>query len=223
MKTIPILRAMILTAGILISGDLAGAAKDHKNVQAAKTDWQGKWVRMAPSGVIGLEIKADGLVTVNFGNDQTVEVVAQYEIHHDTITFHDQEGKMCQGAGTYTLYKHDHYLAFDLIDDMCNGRIKSIMGFWTRPDFNNSLKVLDAQIADAQKPPLYLHGARIYMATGQPRRARSDLDVYLQHDTLNARAFIHRAGTRFPDDLEGVVTDCNKAMTLAPGNKNVYF
>lgn len=52
--------------------------------------------------------------------------------------------------------------------------------------------------------------------------ANDDCDKYLLTDTLDdARVYVNRAGTRFPNDLNGVV--CNRAITLDPNNKNAYF
>jgi tetratricopeptide (TPR) repeat protein len=53
--------------------------------------------------------------------------------------------------------------------------------------------------------------------------AQDDFDTYLLADTLNAGVFVNRAGTKFPYDLNGVVFDCNKAISLDPTNKNAYF
>ena len=61
------------------------------------------------------------------------------------------------------------------------------------------------------------------MATGMTQKAKEDFDNYLLIDTLNSRVFLNRAGTRFPNDLSGVVSDCNKAISLEPDNKNAYF
>ena len=58
---------------------------------------------------------------------------------------------------------------------------------------------------------------------GKAIEAKSDFDVYLQQNPNDASAFINRAGTRFPDDMEGVVSDCTKTIELEPENKNAWF
>jgi tetratricopeptide (TPR) repeat protein len=174
-------------------------------------------------GPVGFEFKENGLVEGDFGNDQTIEVVSKYELSGDTIKFIDQEGKMCQGIGLYKVYQTKYYTSFDLIDDDCGGRIKITMGFWTKPDFNDFIKTLDVEIAKSPKPDLYLNRARIYMATGMMNKAREDFEQYLLTDTLDARVYLNRAGTRFPKDLTGVISDCNKVISLESGNKNAYF
>ena len=63
----------------------------------------------------------------------------------------------------------------------------------------------------------------MYMAIGKPKQAKLDFDSYIKYDTTNAIVFINRAGTRFPNDLEGVVTDCNKAIALQQNSKNAFF
>jgi tetratricopeptide (TPR) repeat protein len=130
---------------------------------------------------------------------------------------------MCQDIGQYKVYQTKYYVSFDLIDDDCGGRIKTTMGFWTKPNFNDFLKTLDDEIAKSPNPDLYLSRARIYLATGMTNKAKDDFDNYLLTDTLDARVYINRAGTRFPNDLIGVVSDCNKAISLEPDNKNAYF
>ncbi len=97
------------------------------------------------------------------------------------------------------------------------------MGFWTKPDFKTFLEKLENKISNTQNPDLYLNRARIYIAIGNPKQAKLDFDVYLNYDTTDARVYINRAGTRFPDDLKGVVLDCNKAIALEPNSKNAYF
>ena len=114
-------------------------------------------------------------------------------------------------------------MSFDLVDDDCGGRIKTTMGFWTKPNFNDFIKTLNDEISQSPKPDLYLHRARTYLATGKPKNAKKDFDSYLLIDTLDARVYVNRAGTRFPNDLAGVVSDCNKAISLDSDNKNAYF
>lgn len=183
----------------------------------------GKWVRITHSGPVGLEFKADGEVEVDFGNDGSTDVVTGYKFNKDTIWFIDKEGEMCPEAGVYRMEGNECYLSFDLVDDMCNGRVKMTMGFWTRPGFEELLGELSAKLSDTGNPELNLTRARIYLATGNATNARADLDMFIRHDSANARAYINRAGTRFPVDMKGVVSDCDKAIQLEPGNKNAWF
>ncbi len=183
----------------------------------------GKWVRMTQTGPVGLEFRADGVVEVDFGNDGGPDVESRYVIKNDTVLFSDREGAMCPEAGSYRIEGNDCYLSFDLVDDMCNGRIKMTMGFWTRPGFEELLEELSARLEKTADPELNLIRARIYLATGNAVNARADLDAYISHNNANARAYINRAGTRFPADMQGVVSDCGKAIELEPGNKNAWF
>ena len=97
------------------------------------------------------------------------------------------------------------------------------MGFWVRPDFNDLLTKLSNDIARSADPADYLNRARMYMAIGKSAEARQDFNQYINHDPSDSRVFVNRAGTRFPDDLQGVIDDCNKALSLEPDNKNAYF
>ena len=183
----------------------------------------GKWVRIGQTGPICLNFKEDGLVEGDVGNNQTIDVISKYELAGDTIKFIDIDGQMCQGYGQYKVYQTDYYISLDLIDDECGGRIKSTMGFWTKPNYEDFIETLEKKISESPKPEFYLNRARIYLATGNVKRAKDDFDTYILSDTLNARAYTNRAGTRFPDDLQGVVLDCNRAILLEPNNKNAYF
>ena len=212
----------ILAAGILFSCNQNTKKENHI---VTKTDHPliGKWLRIGPTGPISFDFKDNGLVEGDFGNDQTIDVIAQYEVQNDTIRFLDKQGQMCEGYGHYKIYQTDYYLAFDLIDDNCGGRIKTTMGFWTKPNFKDFIAKLDKEISDSPKPESLLNRARIYMAVANSKQAKTDFDSFISKDTTNARVYINRAGTRFPYDLEGVVIDCNKAITIEPNNKNAYF
>ncbi|HRX12233.1 MAG TPA: hypothetical protein P5210_11315, partial [Draconibacterium sp.] len=180
----------------------------------------GIWVRIGQNGPIAIEFKENGLVEADLGNDKSIDVVSEYEIRNDTVIFIDKQGEMCQNKGQYQIYKTDYYLAFDLIDDECGGRIKSTMGYWTKPEFNALLEELNKKMSNNTDKDLYLSRARINMAIGNSAKAKSDFDEYLKNETTNARVYINRAGTRFPNDMEGVIADCNKAILLEPNNKN---
>ena len=202
-----------------------GINKNPINQEIKKADKSiiGKWVRIGHSGPICFNFKENGIIEADFGNDQTIDVVTRYEISGDTIKFIDKEGKMCQGLGVYKVYQTEYYISFDFIDDQCNGRIKTTMGFWTKPNFKDLLNNLDNEILNSPKPESYLNRARIYLATGNVTLAKSDFDEYILSDSLDASVYLNRAGTRFPFNLSGVVDDCDKAISLDPNNKNAYF
>jgi hypothetical protein len=191
--------------------------------KAGSISVEGKWVRMTQSGPVGLEFLGSGTVNVDFGIDGTIDVVSEYEIRNDTIFFNDEKGEMCPEPGIYKMNITDWYIAFDLIDDLCNGRIKMTMGFWTKPKFEELLRELIQKISETEKSELHLIRARIYLALGKSNEAKSDLDVYLEQNPNDARALINRAATRFPNDMKGALSDCNKAIELEPENKNAWF
>jgi tetratricopeptide (TPR) repeat protein len=221
MKTKLIL-AVIVIIGIVSSCNQK-TEKNDKKVETPDNPLIGKWIRVGHYGPISFDFKENGLVEGDFGNDQTIDVVANYELSGDTIQFIDKEGKMCRDNGKYKIYQTDYYLAFDLIEDNCGGRIKITTGFWTKPDFNDLITKLEKEMSNSSKPDLYLNRGRLYMAIGKTKQAKGDFDTYILADSLNARVYVNRAGTRFPDDMEGVVFDCNKAISIDPNNKNAYF
>ena len=202
---------------------------DMKTMSVGKTDSTrgnpliGSWVRIGPGGPVSLTFTETGLANGDFGMDRIVDVVDEYTMQNDTIGFTDKEGQMCEGTGSYKIYHTDYYLSFDLIEDLCAGRIQILMGFWTRPDYKELLARLEKEIKITGEPELFLNRARIYMAVGEPEKARADFDVYLKIDPTNARVYLNRAGTKFPDNLEGVVKDCSTAIDLDPDNKNAWF
>jgi tetratricopeptide (TPR) repeat protein len=186
-------------------------------------DIGGQWVRIGPAGPIALNFKANGEVEGDFGNDKTIEIVSEYSIKGDHIIFNDKEGAACPEPGKYKIHVSEYYLAFDLIGDNCAGRLRSTMGFWVRPDFNDLLIKLSDEIDTAGNPEDFLNRARMHMAIGKSEEAGQDFDRYIKHDPSDARVFVNRAGTRFPVDMQGAVEDCNKALALEPDNKNAYF
>jgi hypothetical protein len=221
MKT-KLLLVLLLMSG-LIFGCRSGTNVKYQTVSTAEDDITGKWVRIGQNGPVAFDFKEDGTVEADFGNDQSVDAVSRYELSGDTIRFVDQKIQMCEGSGAYMVYQTDYYISLDLINDDCSGRIKTTMGFWTRPHFNDFLESLEAEISKSADSELYLHRARIYLATGMTKMARDDFDRYLLTDTLDARVFVNRAGTLFPDDLLGVISDCSRAIELDPCSKNAYF
>lgn len=220
MKRIPILLILLI---VTFWSCNVNKSQEKQPVTEPENNIIGKWVRIGQTGPIGFDFKENGLIEADFGNDHTIDVVTKFELYGDTIKFIDKDGKMCQGAGQYKMYQTKYYLSFDLIEDDCGGRIKTTMGFWTKPNFKELIKQLDDEIVKSPNPELHLNRARIFMATGMVAKAREDFDTYLLTDTLNARVYINRAGTRFPSDLIGVVLDCNKAISIEPKNKNAYF
>lgn len=214
---------MKLTLNLLVTAALCFFTFSLSAQENTSIPIEGKWVRMSQTGPVSLEFKDNGKVAVDFGVDQNIDVVTDYKIDKNTVSFNDKEGAMCPEPGVYKFIKTDYYLAFDLIDDMCNGRIKMTMGFWTKPNFNELLAKLALKLKETQNPELNLTRARIYLATGKSKEAKADLDIYLEQNPNDARAYINRAGTRFPADMKGAVDDCNKAINLDHENKNAFF
>lgn len=183
----------------------------------------GTWVKTGPAGATSFTFKNNGFVEGDFGRDGTIDITAAFRISGDTIVFTDKSGLTCPDKGMYKMYQTKYYTAFDLISDNCNGRIKTTLGFWTRPNFEELLKEIDSTISVKPDIEAYLNRARIFMAVGDVAKAKNDFDVYLAENPNDSRALINRAGTRFPLDLSGVMDDCTKAIELDPANKNAYF
>ena len=183
----------------------------------------GDWIRKGPAGQLRLHFDQQNKAEVDFGNNKTVDVLADYILSGDTIRFTDKEGAMCPGVGVYKVYATADYLAFDLIADDCGGRIQTVMGFWTRLDYEDRLKQISSKIDQEANLEYLLSRARMFMALGKSMEAKADFDTYLVDNEPTARVLINRAGTRFPDDMEGAIVDCTKALELEPFNKNAYF
>jgi hypothetical protein len=183
----------------------------------------GKWVRIGSGGPLALTLKEDGTVGVDFGNDGSVDVSSKYQLSGDEITFIDEQGAMCDEPGQYHILWNDHYIAFDLEQDECGGRIKSTMGYWTKPEFKELISELDAKISAEPKAEWLLTRARIYLAVGDSQNARTDLDGYIAEIDSNPRAYLNRAATKMPADFQGVVQDCSTSIDLNAENKNAYF
>ena len=182
----------------------------------------GNWIRNSHSGFIQFNLKNNGSIHLDFGNDKT-EIISSFELNNDTIIVKDIKGAKCQGQGVYKIYLNQYYVAFDLIKDNCSDRIKAMMGFWTRPGYQEMVNEITKKLANSSEPKLNLSRARIYLAVGKVKKAQFDLDIYIDSDTTDARAYINRAATKFPYDFKGIISDCNKAIAIDPQNKNAYF
>lgn len=215
--------AIIIFSSLVFSASTMATEKKPERTTYHHSSLTGKWIRMSPSGLIAITFKENGKVDVDFGNDGVINVIVGFKQKGNKIWFEDKNGEMCAGIGHYKFEQTRYYLAFNVLDDNCSGRIKATMGYWTKPDYEELLYQLDCKITSSTNPDLLLHRARIYMAMGKSKRAKRDLDQYILKENLNAKAYVNRAETRFPFDLEGVVTDCSKAITIDSRNKNAFF
>ncbi len=226
MRPNPVFSCLIIVFALSfsINGYAAENSNDSFSTVGIVKTIEGEWVRIGATGPIALVFEQDGHVKVDFGNNGSIDVTSRYELNGTNISFVDEEGAMCHEPGVYEIHQDDdYYLAFDLIKDNCGGRIKSTMGYWTRPEFENKIKELALEISEDPRPELFLSRARIYLALGEGVRARSDLDVFIQKIDDDPRAYLNRAATQMPDDLHGVINDCNRTLKLEPDNMNAYF
>ena len=210
-----------------ISASCKQNATDQKEETSEKptvnSNIKGDWVRVGFNGPIRLHFEANDVAKIDFGNDQTDEVSSSYRIHNDTIIFTDRDGKTCPHPGKYLISRNEYYMAFNLIRDDCGGRIKKIMAFWVRPNYKDQLEQLNDKIAGSGAPADHLNRARMFMALSKPKEAKSDFDYYIEHAEPNARVYVNRASTKFPGDMKGVISDCDKAINLDSSYKNAYF
>ena len=223
MKAISTLCLFVFFAMLVSCDGKKEKETDELNITKIDNPVLGTWIKTSPAGTNSFTFKENGIVEGDFGHNGTVDIIAAFEIKGDTMVFSDKEGLTCPESGMYKMYQSKYYTSFDLLSDDCNGRIKSTMGFWTRPYFYDLLKELDSTIAVDETAAIHLTRARLFMALGNVSDARKDFDVYLEENPDDARALINRAGTRFPFDLEGVVDDCNKAIEIDATNKNGFF
>jgi hypothetical protein len=226
MKT---LRVLLIIFSIISLSHCKEKSNNQKSESTTKgsipndTTIVGKWKRASPNGPLSIHFKENGKVEIDLGDDNSIDVVSNYEITNDTIRFIDKEGKSCPEIGVYKIYNRGYTVSFDLINDLCNGRIKSTFGFWTRINHDELIGDLNTRIEHSNDIKLILQRARMYLALQNSKLAKKDFDAYLKKDSLDANVFINRAGTRFPNDLNGVVYDCNKSINLDSTNKNAYF
>lgn len=183
----------------------------------------GVWLHMSPIGPMKIYFKENGVVEIDLGDDNSVDVVSSYSIKSDTIEFVDDDGKSCPLPGVYKMYHRGYTVSFDVLDDVCNGRIKTTSGFWVRPNHKEQISELSSLIEKTGDIEFVLHRGRMYLALGRSELAKNDFDSYLEKDSTNAKVYIHRAATRFPHGYKGIVYDCSKAIALNPTDKNAFF
>lgn len=218
---------ILLTTALLIVNFFGCKENSNKNnfdeSTSNKEFYHGKWVRMTPNEPIGLQFKNDSIVEIDFGNNNSIDVISHYKVSNDTIEFIDEKGKACQESGIYKVYNRGYSISFDVLKDECNGRIRTTSGFWVRPNHKQLLSELNAKIKNSDSIEYVLSRGRIYLALGKSQLAKTDFDTYLEKDSLNAKVFIHRAATKFPFDLDGIVEDCNKSIAIDSTDKYAYF
>ena len=183
----------------------------------------GIWKHMSPNGPVKINFKEDGVVETDLGDDNTVDVISNYVVKADTIEFFDKDGKSCPNSGIYKVYNRGYTVAFDVLDDLCNGRIKSTSGFWVRPNHMEQISQLNTIIEKTNDIEFILHRGRMYLALTNYKLAKKDFDTFIKKDSSDAKVFINRAATRFPNGFKGIVYDCNKAIALDSTDKNAYF
>jgi tetratricopeptide (TPR) repeat protein len=183
----------------------------------------GKWVSIGHNGKNSMILKEDGSVAFDFGDDGSKELISEYSIKEDTIHFDDKQGVACPNTGIYEVKVNEYYSAFNVIQDDCGGRVKSTMGYWVRPNYEEVLKELTQKIENKHEPENYLIRGRMYLALGKSEKAKADFDYFVEHAKPNARIYVNRASTYFPNDMQGVIADCNKAIELDANEKNAYF
>lgn len=183
----------------------------------------GSWIKMGPSGPVHLEFGPDSVVLGDFGGNGSVDIRSRFTLNGNAIEFLDESGRTCPELGVYRIDLQEDYISFSVIQDECQGRIQTTLGFWTRMDYQERLEEMKVKMAESHEPEFSLTRGRVYLALGDPKNARTDFDHFLAHDTTNARAYVNRAATRFPDDMMGIIHDCDRATALDPELTNAYF
>lgn len=216
---------LLITVGPITPSntDDVRASSRPPSSDSGTTTLVGHWIRRGESGWFRLDFRDASLVEADLNADGHPDVVSRFGVTGDTVRFEDRDGNMCAGVGAYLVDQRDAYVAFDLIRDACAGRVKFTLGYWVPPDYEARLGQLTSRIEAAGEPADRLVRGRMYLALGDPAHARADLDAYLAVDSTDVRVWLNRAGTRFPDDLEGVVRDCDRAIALEPDRKTAYF
>jgi tetratricopeptide (TPR) repeat protein len=183
----------------------------------------GVWKHISPQGPIKIHFKENGTVETDLGDNNSIDIISNYTLKSDTIEFFDKEGKSCPNGGIYKIYNRGYTVSFDVLDDLCNGRIKSTSGFWVRPNHTEQINQLNSIIEKTDDKKYILHRGRMYLALQNYKLAKKDFDTFIKRDSSNAKVYIHRAATRFPYGFKGVIYDCNKAIAIDSTDKNAYF
>jgi hypothetical protein len=79
---------LFLLTGILFACNFNNSP-DNQALTKSDINLSGKWVRIGQYGPIGFDFKDNGLVEGDFGIDETIDVIAEYQLSGDTIKFVD--------------------------------------------------------------------------------------------------------------------------------------
>ncbi|ARV13870.1 hypothetical protein BTO07_01350 [Polaribacter sp. SA4-12] len=132
---------------------------------------------MSPHGLVKIHFKENGVAETDLGDNNSIDVISNYEIKGDTIVFFDKKGKSCPNRGIYKMYHRGYTVAFDVLDDLCNGRIKSTSGFWVRPNHNEQINQLNNILKKTNDIDFVLQRGRMYLALTKYKLAKKDFDT----------------------------------------------
>jgi hypothetical protein len=138
----------------------------------------GVWKHMSPQGAVKIHFKENGIVETDLGDNNSVDITSNYSIKSDTIEFFDIEGKSCPNKGIYKIYHRGYTVAFDVLDYLCNGRIKSTSGFWVRHNYQEQINYLTKIIKKTDQKKDILHRGRMYLALSKNKLAKKDFDLF---------------------------------------------
>lgn len=179
----------------------------------------GKWIKQGAKSKVIMNLKTDGTLEMDLNSDGVADVVVDYEINDDIISFSGND-QVCKQACRYNIKGNDYYLTFSYLDDKCFQRVRLTLGYWVRENYNDLLTTVESKEAENKE----LIKARMFLAIGDIERARKSIDKYIEIDANNSMSYVNRSEMRmYSDDYDGIIKDCNNSIKLDSTNSLAYY
>ncbi len=83
------MKKFLILSGLIVFALVGCNHKQNSDNGAKKIEEQiiGTWLKFGPQGIFTIEFRDNGLVETDMGNDGTIDVISEYEIVGDTISF----------------------------------------------------------------------------------------------------------------------------------------
>jgi tetratricopeptide (TPR) repeat protein len=167
----------------------------------------------------------DGKCKFDSDNDGKYEIVCDYSINENKITF--LEDDLCKNQGVYYYQDNGYMLKIKLIDNDCPGRVQAIVGEWINSDFQKYINEMDDRIEQNpdDKMAFFERGYLLYNAKKDYKMAVKDYNKAISLDSLYIDAYIERAAINLESrkPFEQILNDLDFAIENDSTKAKAYF
>ena len=95
---------LLLSTGFFFAC-ISNKKQSNQTIIKSENTIVGKWERIGQTGPIGFEFKDNDVVEGDFGNDQTDDIIAKYELSGATFNLLIKKGKCARDLGSTRFIK----------------------------------------------------------------------------------------------------------------------